>query len=296
MADNPVLETVELFYPTPEESEPTEPTETDDATKPEGAGEDQDTIKNTDEPVEGEEVEAKTEEAESEDESETTEDQEEEPVYLELDGKEVDLDEVRQWRDGHLMQSDYTRKTTELAKERDEVSTIKSSLVELQAELQALIQEDDATDWEELREYEPEKYIEAKEKADKRKAAAEKFKNTSAPTLTQSELKKEQDLLFSANPTWLDAKGNQTKAMKEDSELLAKYWQDHGFTEAEVAGMYRARYIEASLKAAKFDQLQADSKKFVKKAKKATLVTKPKAKGKKVDNKPKSYADLIYNS
>jgi len=45
----------------------------------------------------------------------------EEPVRIRLaDGTEVTLDDVDEWRRGHLRQSDYTRKTQELAAQRKE--------------------------------------------------------------------------------------------------------------------------------------------------------------------------------
>jgi Fe-S-cluster formation regulator IscX/YfhJ len=44
--------------------------------------------------------------------------QKEEPVF-DIDGEQVKLSDIKSWKSGHLMQADYTRKSQELAKERD---------------------------------------------------------------------------------------------------------------------------------------------------------------------------------
>jgi len=302
--DNPILEPAAVFYGTPETLEPKEPTEVDDVTNGD------DLTAEVEEPEvidQEEEVNADdSEESVSEDEEIDTEGGEQELTYLDLDGKEVDLNDVRKWRDGHLMQADYTQKTTLLAEdrkaitaEREELTTAMSEVANLKAEMQALIEEDEAIDWKELREYEPEKYIELKEKADKRKSAAAKAKTDVQPAqtpLTQEELVQEQQLLHKANPNWLDDKGKPTKEMQLDKQRLESYWKTAGFTAVEVNGMARARYIDTCLKAAKFDELQEKSKTLSKKAKKATLVTKPKNQPRKLKTKGRSAEEIFYNS
>lgn len=302
--DNPILEPGDVFYGTTEETELEQPTVNDDVAN----GEEQNTeaeaeqAANPDE--EAEDVSAdESEESESLDGDDETEDGEKELVYLDLDGEEVDLDEVRKWKSGHLMQKDYTRKTQALAEdkkaveaERAEVANLRKSLQESQAELQALVQEDEAVDWDDLREYDPEKYIELKEKAEKRKAAADKFKPaTASPSLSPEELASEQRILFEAHPSWLDDKGQPTEVFKSDQALIQDYWTKQGFTSEEISGMSRSRYIETSLKAAKYDELQEKSKEFTKKAKKATLVTKPKKQARKLKAEPKALEDVFYS-
>ena len=298
--DNPILEPADVFYGAADKAEPKEPTEEADVTN----GEDQTAGAEKPEVIDqdGGELDS-PEESASKDEGGDTEDGEQELTYLDLDGKEVDLEEVRKWRDGHLMQADYTRKTTELAEERkattserEELKTARAEVANLKAEMQALIQEDGEVNWEELREYDPEKYIELKEKADKRKAAVAKLQGQSSnqPAITPEELAKEQKHLFAANPTWLDDKGQPTQAMQDDKVLIESYWKDAGFTAEETAGMSRSRYIETCLKAAKFDALQEKSKATAKKAKKATLVTKPKSQARKLKPKAEAIEDVFY--
>lgn len=45
------------------------------------------------------------------------------PNLYEIDGEQVDLDTLRQWKSGHMMQSDYTRKTQELSQQRQTLET-----------------------------------------------------------------------------------------------------------------------------------------------------------------------------
>ncbi len=305
-SDNPIMEPADVFYQTTEDAELIEPTEDEAVTSGDDQSAEDESLESTDQPedTEGSEPDEDTEEKAEEDDTEDTESEGEELVYLDLDGKEVDLEDVRKWRDGHLMQADYTRKTQELADDRkalkveiDEIAATKAGLADAAAELQALIAEDEEVNWEELREDDPEEYIKLKERADKRKTTAEKFKTEASLTpVSKEEIATEQAKLFEMNPTWIDSEGNQTEAMKADSDMLAEYWKANDFTMQDVKSMVLARHIETCLKAAKFDELQEKSKKFVKKAKTATLVTKPKAQARKLKTKPKALEDVFYKS
>lgn len=44
-----------------------------------------------------------------------------------IDWEEVTLDSIREWKKGHMLQSDYTKKTQELAKQRKELESQKQS-------------------------------------------------------------------------------------------------------------------------------------------------------------------------
>lgn len=232
-------------------------------------------------PVDDDSQDAKSDENATDDSSDTS--AEEEPVYLELDGKEVDLNEVRAWRDGHLMQSDYTRKTTDLADQRKdfeakdkELSAELTSVATLKTELQALIDDDSNADLDRLRESDPDEYIRLTDRATRVKEAIAKVKSKpSTPSLSSDEQMAEHEALMSANPEWLDKDGELTKQMTDDQALVEKYWKDNDFTESEISGMSRSRHVMACLKAAKFDKLQAKASALGKKAKAAPLVTKP---------------------
>jgi hypothetical protein len=236
-------------------------------------------------------------------ETETAEDDGEDIAYvLELDGKEYDLNDVRKWRDGHMLPAKYAQKATELDKrlketiaERDKFSEHRQALEVQLADLKAVIELEDQTDWQRLRDSDPEEYIERKELHDKRKALAEKYKSQTVarPEITQEEVASEQNALFTGHPEWV-SEGNFTDAYKTDMQLLGNYWSKSGFTETEIQGMARARYIETSLKAAKYDALMEKSKETTKQIRKAPVVTKPGTSSKSVE-KPRDIADVLYD-
>lgn len=279
MSEQPIADSVDLFFSQAEESELLEQTETEAvAEKP---------AEELESP-EAEAVEAEATEELEESDASALDDGEEELVYLELDGEEVDLDTVRAGlqasKDAKSMQSDYTQKTQAAAAEMkkakaqiQETEDLKASLLDMQAELQALIQEDEAVNWDDLRVEDPEEYIRRQEVAAKRKAAIDKIKAESAPKgPTQDDLAVEEKAMFDAHPNWITDKGELTDDYKADVKMIGDYWASEGYTAQEQAGMMTAKQIETSLKAAKYDALQEKAKTITSKAKKATLMTKPK--------------------
>ena len=78
---------------------------------------------------------AEVEEAEA---SEGGEETEAKPVTIEIDGEKLSVDEVKS---GYLRQSDYTRKTAELAQERESLGQIKQQQVQLLTALEQQLRE-----------------------------------------------------------------------------------------------------------------------------------------------------------
>jgi len=273
--DNPVLEPAEIFYPEAE-AEPTKPTE-------EAAV----TVVDQELPDEPENLDT-PEKPEGDAEGSDVTDGEEDVQYLELDGKEHTLEEIRGFRDGHLMQSDYTKKTTALSDERKTFETERdqdrenllksqSEVSEMRDLLAVLVTEDEETDWVELKEDDPERYIELKEKADKRKEALEKVKTEAAPVNDPAMIATECGKLFAANPKWLDEAGNKTDTFYEDSKLMSAYAARAGFNNDEFKDMVQSHHLMTVLKAAKYDQLQEKGREIKGKREKVPVVTKPKA-------------------
>ena len=290
MSENPQLETANDFYKAPPTDEPIKPTDEVDVTKQESQAPEQD-------------VEIEKDEVKAESELEST-DENQESQYVEIDGKEIDLDDVRKWRDGHLMQSDYTKKTTTLAEERKtfkaERDTERENLLSSQAEvsemkdlLSVLVEEDKAINWQELKADDPDRYIELKEKADKRKEALEKVKSErSQPVDDPAIIADEQRKLFIANPDWLDDDNKPTESYTADTNLINDYAVKAGFTTEEFSQLTRAHHMITLLKAAKYDALQEKGREIKAKREKVPVVTKPKAKT--VQTEPKSFADTFY--
>ena len=285
MSDNPVLET-EKFYPDESELKPTEAPVTE-AEEP--AGEDP-------EKLERQEPEQK---AESEESLSTDEEKE---LYIDLDGDEVALADVKKWRDGHLMQSDYTKKTTALAEERktfeaestsqrEQLAKDKAKVAEMADKLSVLVAEDESIDWADLKENDPDQYIKLKETADNRREALNKLQSE-RQTDDPAAIADEQGKLFAANPEWLGKDGEKTEVFHQDIKLMNEYAVSAGFSGEEFSQLTKAHYLTTILKAAKYDQLQEKSREIKGKRENVPVVLKPKSKETKTQ--PKSNAEVFY--
>ena len=257
-------------------------------------------------PVEAEIDELETDESEiaenSEDESS---DEDEELLYIDLDGEEVSLDQVKEWKSQGLMQADYTRKTQELSEQRTaleadvaELANQSESLKVLAAELEAVIGSEDEVDMDELREVDPDEYIKLKERNDKRKELLSKAKEsfTATKPVSDADVKVEREQLFKNNPQWADKDGNLTKEYESDSAILYDYLKKEGWTQDEFSEVYQARHLQALFKAAKFDALQGKTKAITKKVRKAPVVKKGKSQAKAKDKPGKSATDIFYSN
>jgi hypothetical protein len=206
-----------------------------------------------------------------------------EDLYVEYKGREINLKDVEEWEQGHLRQSDYTRKTQDLAEQRKafeaekEAFTEQSSKVQDMAKtLEAIVAEDtlSAEALAEMREYEPEEYIKYQEKMDKRKELLGQL-STSNNQASNVDLEKERQALWDANPAWLD-NGKQTEAFTKDMGLIRQYAEDRGFTEEDMSGIQHARVWLAFLDAAKYKEVSKKGAAITKKVRKAPVTTKPK--------------------
>jgi hypothetical protein len=294
--DTPTLEPTDIFYGTTQEK--TEPdaesttdeviTETEDETPAEVDAEES-------EVVEGNEDESS--------------DEDQELLYIDLDGEEVSLDQVKEWKSHGLMQADYTRKTQELADQRTafeadrvELATQTESIASLAAELQAVIGSEDEVNLDELRDvesdkYDPDEYIRLSEQKAKREKLLSKAKEsltTTKPT-SDADIAAEQQQLIKNNPTWVDADGKATDVYKSDMAALDTYLGNNGWTAEEFATVYQSKHIDALLKAARYDALQGKKAAITKKVKKAPIVKKGNSKAKALDKPGKSATDLFYN-
>lgn len=304
MLDNQAIEPSSIFYPEAD-SEPTKPTDEVDSVE---AGEDE-TIEESE--VEAELVDdAETDDSEADAEEEAQEEDDDESedqdaLYLELDGEEHNLDDIREAlksRDSYKsMQADYTKKSMANADERKALEADREALTaqqtkagDLLLELEALVAEDEDIDWAELKDIDPDEYIKLKEKADKRATTVAKLKSEQPKgpvALTQEELRAESSELFSSNPTWVKD-GKVTKAYDADIELVRKFAEGLGFSQDEMKNMYHAHHWKALLIGARA-QARVGKKKSIldKKVRKAPVVTKPK---KKAVKSGKSAENLFY--
>jgi len=231
-------------------------------------------------------------EEESEEESEETDGEEEELYAVTVNGEEVavSLDELLS---GYSRQSDYTRKTQEVANDRKEMEALQqqynSEVQQIQQERQQYMEaltniiagqgselEKFANiNWDELRETDPIEYVTTRERYRETQERIQSMQHQQAQTAQVQQaqmnqarhemLKVERGKLVEALPEW-DEPGTQ----KELANTLQSYAKTQGFTQEELTELIDHRSILVLLKAHKYDQLQNSD-----------------VKSKKLKNKPK---------
>jgi len=232
------------------------------------------------------------EEPEGEEESEETDGEEEELYAVTVNGEEVavSLDELLS---GYSRQSDYTRKTQEIAGDRKEMEALQqrynSEVQQIQQErqqyMEALtniisnnsgeLEKFSNIDWNALREDDPIEYVTTREqyREAQEKVQGLQHEHARAAQTQQAQMQKaqhqmlqvEKGRLVEALPEW----GDPDK-QKDMSANLQSYAKEQGFTAEELNSLVDHRSVLVLLKAQKYDQLQNSD-----------------VKSKKLKNKPK---------
>jgi hypothetical protein len=229
--------------------------------------------------------EATTAEIEESATEEETQSEETDLFYYDLDGEEVSSDQLKEWKSNGLMQADYTRKTQELADskkdfeaERETFTSKQSKLSEQLLTLEAMIKEDSLSDEQvaEMREYEPEKYIDHIERQSKREEFLKEAKVSATPK-SNVNVQEEQAKLVKSNPQWVND-GKPTKAYQEDMTALSNYYTDEGFTQEQMNQVNSSSVLaQAVIDAARFKATNVKKAVVEKRVRKAPVSTKPKA-------------------
>ena len=234
------------------------------------------------EAIANEEVAPEIEEAAEEVTAAQADDTETELFYYEIDGEEVDSNQLKEWKANGLMQADYTRKTQELADNRKDFEAQQESLATKESELndklltlEAMLSEDTKTAEEiaEMREYEPEEYIKYTEKQSKLKEFVNSAK-TAAPKPSVDMAKVSSDL-FANHPEWME-NGKQSQKFIDDTNLMTKYAETRGIGQAELSS-FEAKHYEVMLDAARYKAQSTSNAAIEKKVRKAPVSTKPRA-------------------
>ena len=269
---DPEEETLETEEAQPTEEEESQPAEEDESFEEESEEE---------------------EEPEGEEESKETEGEEGEELYaVTVNGEEVavSLDELLS---GYSRQSDYTRKTQEVANDRKEMEALQqqynSEVYQIQQErqqyMEALtniiagqgseIEKFSNINWDELREQDPIEYVTTREqyREAQERIQSLQYQQSQAAQAQQAQMKNarhemlkvERSKLVDALPEW-----NEPGTQKELANTLQSYAKTQGFTQEELTELIDHRSILVLLKAQKYDQLQ-----------------KSDVKSKKLKNKPR---------
>jgi len=240
-----------------------------------------------------EDVSEELEEEISEDEVEEYEEQEYFTVKINGEDKDVTLDELAA---GYSRQSDYTKKTTDLAGQRKQFEQQQEALLQernaLQQGLQQLNQQLSSETqnqpnkeyWDNLYDSDPLEYVRQKDQfrdkeAELAKVQAAQNELAQRQAFDQQEVMKkhiaeEQVKLTKAIPEWKDEKVAET-----DKRNIVTFAKRYGFSEQELNNATDHRAILMLRKAMLYDELDAKKPLIKKKVRKAPKMTKS---GKKI--------------
>jgi hypothetical protein len=189
----------------------------------------------------------------------------------------MNLNDIKEWEQGNLRQSDYTRKTQELSNERKEFEAEKNSISEKQAKLdekllliESMIEEDSLTDeqLQEMREYDADEYIKHIEKQSKRK----EFLSSKKPAKTvKNDVNAEFNKVVSKHSDWVE-NGQPTDKFNNDIKAMQDYLIKQGFTDNDLTYFTEKHFNLV------FDALGNKAKADInaKRVRKAPVTSKPK--------------------
>ena len=230
--------------------------------------------------VEGDDTQRteESEDAEEETEDEVEDQEESEPqLYtVKVDGKEVDvtLDELQS---GYLKQSDYTKKTSELAEQRkammqqaqaiqQERQQYSQALGQMQSEADKQLNEYKQIDWDRLREEDPMLFMQRRdEQRDLEKSIEDSHKQQQQLQIQaqqyqvqrfNADVEHGRDKLLAVMPDWDD----------KVSKSVREFGLGEGFSSEELSGITDHRSMAVLRKAMMYDKIQKaqPSKKKVK--------------------------------
>lgn len=218
---------------------------------------------------------------------------------VEYEGKTFKV--PKEIKDALLRQSDYTRKTQEVAEARRAVAE-ESKLIKAQAEFHASIIDDigqlraidsqlsqfQNLNWGQM---DTDTLVRTKHQFDQLKDVKQSILNQINMKQTDFSRKRMESLteLRKAGQNLLTQKisGFNEKAQQE----IASFLQKEGYTDAEISNIYDARQVALAWKAMQFDKLQSSKPNITNRAKNAPPVVKPGASQKPVSKD----AALLHN-
>ena len=237
----------------------------------------------SEEPVEFEGSDAEEDAPEYEEEPAPVDDAPRHSVTVNGEEYEVTLDELR---NGYMMQSDYSRKTSDLAEQRRAIEAQQSQLeAERQRYLHELSQmqqtvEEPQPDWEALKAEDELEYVikrnEWREKQEARTAAQQRYQveMQQQQQMQMQELQQfveaERQKLPERIPEWRDE-----AVAKADHEKIVTYAERSGFAPEELQGLYDSRAVKVLRDAMLWNELQNKQPAVQKKARNAPKVAKP---------------------
>lgn len=225
---------------------------------------------------EAEAQEAKAAEPEVEEQPEVEEsDPEEDPTKftIKVDGKDVEVTEAElaeMYKSG-LRQSDYTKKTMEVAEERraaeaekqkasQERTQFAQKLQEQAMLLKAALQEQDKIDWQQLLNDDPIEYLKQQDLAKQRQSALQTIHHEHQQLVQQHQAEQKQNYdqyiaqqreeLAAKLPDWKDP-----EKAKAEQVAMKGFLEGNGFTAAEIDSIVDHRHVIIARKAMLYDKM-----------------------------------------
>ena len=221
-------------------------------------------------------------------------------LFYDIDGEEVSASTVAEWRKGHMLQSDYTKKSQANAEIRKtleaksaEIDSVKSKLTDHISALESSISNElNSEEMKDLREIDFGEYSRRKEDLEEKQKLSEKAKKELADlqeTENKDRIANESKLLMDAIPDWQDP-----IKFKAGQEVINAYLDAKSFSDDDVKSLTSHKLMIAVNDAAKYHKLQQEASDVEKQVQKAPNVVKAKA---KQTNKPtQTRAERFYGN
>ena len=229
---------------------------------------------------------------EIEDQSDATENDEEE-LQVDIDGEAISLDTIREWKSGHMMQSDYTKGKQEIAEKRKGLDDLSNKLTSrldnissLESKIESLVFDDvEQGNLEELLETDTQEYLKVKSRIDSKKDKLAALRDEISTA--QNAVAAEASVQLHTHLGWDDA-----KKKAEDVAAIDEYRKSVGISDQRLSKIIDPGIMEAFLYASKYHALKDSKPGETKKVTKTTKVTKPK----KAPPKTLSLAERMYGT
>jgi len=243
-----------------------------------------------DEPEESQDSDDETDDTSEESESSD----EETALYLDLDGEDVSLDTVREWKKGHMLQKDFTQKRMEDARVEKQNIAERERLVGESDRIEAMVKSL-GTLTQSLKDegfYSDEDISAFNGKVTELTQSIAGNRQTSRDNLA----KDEHAMLFKRNKAWLNEEGdNLSEKGTAEIKLINDYFASENFTQAEVKDIISHKLMIAIHKAAQFDNLKKKTVKLKAKVKKVPVVVRPKSKPKAPSTVTKTAEESVFD-
>jgi phosphoribosylpyrophosphate synthetase len=247
----------------------------------------------TDEPIDEYEDDVQdTQEEETEEEVEVQAEPELYKVIIDGEEVEVSLDELQK---GYSRQSDYTRKTQQLAQQRKEAEALQQDYAQRVQQLNQFAQQiqqqpdipepawtADPQAWERLRHEDPVQFVLEKDAARDRQLARQEraqqmqYLQSEQQQLQQQQfaqhLETERQNLLELIPAWTDKETAKT----EKAEIRKFAQEKFGLTEQDLSAAYDSRLVAILYSAWQANKTTSQAKQQLKKSPESTVKTAPK--------------------